>query len=97
MKIREVVENKEEAPVRDELLEWTLAAQTLLIALFIFLLYIKGQNTQHLHTILTGSIFVYDFKRYQKNKSKRSLVGLLIWSLIFAFSLITTLQMIGSL
>lgn len=95
--MKEAVENKEGTLVKDGTIEWALATQTLLIALFIFLLYIKGQNTEHLHTILTGSIFVYDFKRYQKNKSKRSLVGLIIWGLIFAFSLITTLQLIGSL
>lgn len=86
----------EEAP-RDEKIEWALTAQTLLVVLFIFLFYLKGQNGQHLHTILTGSIFIYDYKRYQQLKTKRSLIGLLIWSLFFAFSLVTTLQMIAAL
>lgn len=82
---------------RDNKIEWALTAQTLLIALFIFLFYIKGQNSQHLHTILTGSIFVYDFKKYQQNRTGLRLASLIIWSILFAFSLITTLQMIGSL
>lgn len=89
MKMKEVAEK--------ETIEWALTAQTLLIALFMFLFYLKGENIQHLNTILAGSIFMYDYKKYQQIKSKRALVGLLIWSLIFGFSLITTLQMIGTL
>lgn len=86
----------EEAP-RDEKIEWALTAQTLLVVLFIFLFYLKGQNSQHLHTILTGSIFIYDYKKYQQRKTKWSLASLLFWLLLFVFSLITTLQMIASL
>lgn len=95
--MKEVTKNQEDIQTRIEIMEWTLVAQVGLIMLFIFLLYLKGQNTEHLHTILTGSIFVYDFKRYQKAKTRKSLISLLIWSVIFVFSLVTTLQLIGSL
>lgn len=91
------MEMEKEKVANKEAIGWALTTQTLLVAMFMFLFYLKGENIQHLNTILAGSIFMYDYKKYQQIKSKRALVGLLIWSLIFGFSLITTLQMIGTL